>query len=186
MSQIPPDDQTERRRQNAPLREMIFRFFPQSVYTGTIIAGGDVDDGPQQLSTKSSDERALVHMLKGKRWTEIPLQFLDQHQGDFVLLAAEAFAAFIPAWLVFALDNDFTGAEYIVYTFAPRDPQGSSQIRQISIEMFQALSPLQRRTLLIFLQAIAMYDPSDYVRDYAEAAVDAVDNLISVFQTNSI
>jgi hypothetical protein len=186
MNQLLPDDRSERRRQVAPLREMIFRSFPPFTYSETIVAGGDygpLSDDPSQVIT--ADE-SLFYTLKGKRWTEIPLQFLDHHQGDFVLLTAQAFAAFIPAWLVFCIDNDFCGAEFIVYTFASRDPQSSSQIRQLSIEMFQALNPQQRRTLLIFLQAIAMYDPSPHIRDYAEAAAHTVDNLISVFQSNSI
>jgi len=177
-----PDHQERRESQLEMLREMIFRSFPQISYHGTIVAGGDRGS----WSAGHTEDADLIRTLKGTCWAQIPADFLARNQGNFVLLTAKAFAAFIPAWLVFALENDFSGAEFIVYTFSPLDLQASGPTRPLSVEMFRALNPPQRRALHLFLQAVMEHDGKSHVRDYAAAAADTVDELISVFESGTI
>ncbi len=181
MKEYWPAERHALKSQIEPLRQMILRSFPPSFYFGTVVAGGD--DGPWIPSTQGdpADDEDLFRMLKHSRWTDVPADFIDNHLGAFVLLTAPAFAAFIPAWLIFSLENNLKGAEFIVYTFAP--PPGTTQIRPLSIEMFRALNPQQSRTLHTFLQITAAHDRSHIVREQALAAADAIDKLISVFES---
>ena len=177
MKEYWPAERYALRQQIEPLRQMILRSFPPSLYYGTVVAGGD--EGP--WNTATHDDEDLFRMLNHNRWTDIPAAFIDRHLGDFVLLTEPAFVAFIPAWLIFSLENNLKGAEFVVYTFAP--PLGTTQIRPLSIEMFRALTPQQRRTLHAFLQVTAAHDRSHAVREQALAAADAIDKLISVFES---
>src|ERR1700737_1896289 len=100
------------------LRNMILRTFPSFIYSGTVVAGGD--HGPW---TEAIHDEDLYRTLKLQRWTDIPPGFIERHPGDFVLLTAPALAAFLPAWLIFSLDNSYQATEFVAHTFAPQDPQ---------------------------------------------------------------
>ena len=183
MKQSWPVERYALQSQIEPLRQQILRAFPPSPYDGTIIAGGD--DGPWIPAPHGtpSDDEDLFRMLKHSSWADIPADFIAHHLGAFVLLTASAFAAFIPAWLIYSLENNLKGAEFVVYTFGPIDPSGSTQIRPLSIEMFRALSPPQRRAVHAFLQATAAHDRSYAVREQAVTAAEAIEKLISVFES---
>jgi len=180
--QAPQATISEVRRQLEPLHEMVFASFPPVTYYGTVVAGGDEGPWPGD----ETDDEDLFRMLKQRRWTDIPADFINRHLGAFVLLTAQAFATFIPAWLVFSIDNNFKGAEFVAYTFAPTDLDGPTHIRPLSVEMFRVLTPLQRRTLHLFLQAAAAHFSATPLGNHALAASDTVDSLISVFEANRI
>ena len=182
MKEYWPVDRYALKSQIEPLRQMILRSFPPSFYFGIVVAGGD--GGPWIPSTQGdpADDEDLFRMLKHSRWTDVPADFIEQHLGAFVLLTESAFAAFIPAWLIFSLENNLKGAEFVAHTFAP--PAGTTQIRPLSIEMFRALNPQQSRTLHAFLQITAAHDRSHLIREQALAAADAIDKLISVFESS--
>jgi hypothetical protein len=186
MKQSWPVERYALQNQIEPLRQQILRSFPPSIYAGTVIAGGDEGPWIPAPAGTPSDDEDLFRMLKHSRWTDIPADFVDHHLGAFVLLTAPAFAAFIPAWLIFSLENNLKGAEFVVYTFGPIDPTGSTQIRPLSIEMFRALTPQQRRTVHAFLQITAAHDRSYAIREQALTAADAIEKLISVFESSRL
>ena len=178
----PHETSFEIRRQLEPLHEMVFASFPPVTYYGTVVAGGD--DGP--WPGDETDDEDLFRMLKQRRWTDIPADFINRHLGAFVLLTAQAFATFIPAWLIFSLEHNFKGAEFVVFTFGPQDLDAPTHIRPLSVEMFRVLTPLQRRTLHLFLQATAAHLATSPLGNHALVASDTVDSLISVFEANRI
>jgi hypothetical protein len=63
--------------------------------------------------------------LSSKRWDELPIPFLD-HTCSPTLLTAEAFQAFVPAYMLRALDH-LTGEravlEFTVYSLCPADQE---------------------------------------------------------------
>lgn len=192
MPEQTPYESDQRRRHVNALCEAIFYAFPPEPYTGTILAGGDTFPG-HDYPHEAQPEEDIVRSLKHQRWTHIPASFLERHLGDFVFLTAEAFTAFIPAWLLFALDNDNQGGEFIAYTFAPDEVHEASpnenpsqlQIRPLTVEMFRALTPPQRRVIRDFLIYLSEHHASDFIADRAAAAVDTVSNLITVFEPES-
>jgi hypothetical protein len=183
MKEFWPVERDALKREVEPLSQRILDAFPPVTYKGTVVAGGDQGPWVPAPSGLPSDDEDLFRMLKHSRWTGIPADFIDDHLGAFVLLTAPAFAAFIPAWLIYSLQNNLKGAEFIVYTFAPIDPS-STQIRPLSIEMFRALTPPQSRILHTFLQLTASYGRSSPVREQALTAADAIEKLISVFESS--
>jgi hypothetical protein len=166
-------------RQLHKLSENILRSFPPQDLNIAILAGGD--KGPWTLDQLHEED--LLHNLKGRRWTQIPPEVIARHLGDFVLLTAEAFATYIPAWLLFALYNHNQGGEFVAHTFAPEESNGSNLIRPIAVDMFRALRRTQRLVLRDFLIYLAEYHESDLVADRAAAAVDAIADLITIFES---
>lgn len=175
---MPANGSDAPRRQRKILCERIFQSFPEVVYRGVILAGGDQNAAtPHPFHMED-----LLHNLKSKCWTQVPPEFVERQLGSFIHLTAGAFAAYIPAWLLYSLAHDNHGAEFVAYTFAPEDAHGKTVIRPLSVEMCRALTPLQRRALLDFLIYQSEYLASDAMADRAAAAVDAVASLIAIFE----
>ena len=177
----PSLNQSDNRHQMKILSERIIRAFPPVHQRGPILAGGD--KGPWTL--EQFHEEDLLNHLKGGFWTQVPPEIIARHLGDFVLLTADAFATYVPAWLLYALYNDNQGAEFIAHTFTPQEADGSRKIRPLSVEMFRALTPLQRSALRDFLIFLSEFHPDDYIADRAAAAVDAVADLITIFKSST-
>jgi hypothetical protein len=178
------------RQQLESLWNKIVRSFPPTLPDAPILAGGDEIPTPSghnanPLPPSPPDHQDLLRSLKDQRWDHLSPEFVERHLGDFVLLSAPAFAAYIPAWLLFSLGHTLQGAEFIAYTFTPDEMQSSSRIRSLSVEMFRALDPTQRRVLRDFLIYTAEFHPSDYVADHAAAAVDAISDLIAIFEPDA-
>jgi hypothetical protein len=178
MMLLPVNGSDAPRRQRKVLCERIFQAFPDVVYGGSILAGGDQN----AVTSQPFNMVDLLHSLKDKCWTQIQPEFIERQLGSFIHLTAGAFAAYIPAWLLYSLSHDNRGAEFVAYTFAPDDAHGKTVIRPLSVEMCRALAPSQRRALLDFLLYQSEYLVSDAIADRAAAAVDAVASLIAIFE----
>ena len=85
-------------------------------------------DGP--ITICECDECTQMRKeLRHKRWDEISNAFLDFTCSP-VLLTPEAFAAFLPAYMLRALDDlspHAVVAEFTVYSLCPNDPEESGE-----------------------------------------------------------
>ncbi len=93
------------------IREQIRRAFPPSVFEGAV-----TDCNCEECTD-------IGHALNGKRWDEVPDSFVDFTCSP-VLLTPEAFAAFLPAYMLRAL-NDLEARtvvlELTTYSLSPYD-----------------------------------------------------------------
>ena len=156
------------------LRQSIQRAFPAETYTGRITPYDDRLDNPDL-----DDEKDLHEALKGRRWTEIPQQLLQNQPDGYVLLTAEAFAAFIAAWLMRSLENidgENEVRHFVVYAFSPKHDLVPDTTAFV-LHRLRALSPEQRETLRSLLMDFAQQDPSAFQRKLASDAVSLIDTL---------
>ncbi len=120
------------------------------------------------------EDQLLYQGLLGRTWKEISGQFIREHPGGLVLLTPEAFVAFLPAWLLFALD-DMAGENevrsFVIYVFSPKTellPNTSSGIR----DRFGNLNAEQQKTTRKFLAYCYIQEQSEFLRARAKDAVD--------------
>src|SRR5580692_10235429 len=65
---------------------------------------------------------ALREELRGKRWDQIPAEFVDFNSGSLSLLEPDALVAFLPAWLwrsMETLGQKTVLAEFTLYFLCP-------------------------------------------------------------------
>ena len=88
------------------LREAILRTFPAERYAGKITNyDNDCLLELTQDSESLDDEKYFYEAVSGHVWTEIPKGYLQREPDGFLRLSDEAFAAFLPAWLMESLEN---------------------------------------------------------------------------------
>lgn len=171
------DDNIENREQEVrtdDLRKLIRRAFPADIYDGVITKYDEKLEDPEL-----DDEKELFEKLKGKKWTDVPQQFLDSQPDGYLLLVDQAFVAFIAAWLTRSLDNisaENNVRDFVVYSFGPKRnlvPDTTGFIRQRLI----ALDSRQRDVLHALLKEFAQTDPSAFQRTLALEAVALIDSL---------
>src|SRR5438270_12079349 len=71
---------------------------------------------------KCDEGRELLSELPGKTWTEVPSSFIAENSLSLPLLEPDALVAFLPAWLIHAvekLDQDNQVLEFTLYFLAP-------------------------------------------------------------------
>src|SRR3954451_3095627 len=93
------DDNRPKDKQQAALVESIQSSFPSVPFFGKVTPV----DG--EWTPEVDDERALYDVLVGKKWTDIPSEFIRSQPDGFELLTDEAFQVFLPAWLRYSLEN---------------------------------------------------------------------------------
>jgi hypothetical protein len=158
------------------LREMLYSSFPPAVYHGSITSI-DNDPFPEEIYNGENilDEEAdLYDNLKGKQWTDISDEVIARNEQGYLFLTDEAFAEFLPAWLLRSLDNlgdENRIREYLIYTFGPKAgsfsyPWGIAN-----------LNKQQRRTLRSFLESFLVYEPSPFIREGAENLLQEFDKM---------
>jgi len=176
---------SKRTRQLDALREMVYSSFPPVVYNGAVIHDGEDKEAspwPEELD----DDEDLFQKLKGRQWTNIvSVEFFQRHPDGYVLLSDQAFAAFLPAWLLFSLEDEGGGGEpreYLTYMF--RDPQkdGDSPNLRVQLDARQIrrvlkLNALQRETLRAIIKDSAEHHPSNFVRDSAATTLARLEKL---------
>lgn len=151
------------------LREMVRRAFPADPYFGNVT---NYDKDLQQELTEKNEaldeDQDLYRMLRGRGWTEIPKYFLYSHPDGYVLLSEDAFSAFLPAWLLRALDNVEAEDEvrnFLVYAFS----NTAQQLRHLNQE--------QRRTVRALLAEFAGRGTEAPVRKLIPQAIEYLDRL---------
>lgn len=75
-------------------KENLIRAFPPTPFTGVITNKCDC-----------SECDALRQILPGKRWDEIPNEFIDFNSSSLCLMEPETLKAFLPAWLLRSMET---------------------------------------------------------------------------------
>jgi hypothetical protein len=120
---------------------------------------------PYQWSQQIDDDLDLSRVLKGKAWPSLPADLIELHALNLPLLTPSALAAFLPAWLLRALEENGEKVvrEYVVCLFSPHNPEANWQIRSRE-ERLSILTEPQRHALAEFLILVCEHEASEYVR----------------------
>lgn len=147
---------------------------------------GNVTPHDDKLISKLAEDQAILEddqdvfkALKGHKWTEIPNEILESQPDGYVLLADEAFAAFVPAWLLRALDNIDGESEvrnFFVYAFSPKHDMVPNTT-EIVLHRLRLLNVEQRSVVLSLLTEFTKRGTTRFVRDLATKAVNLFDKL---------
>jgi len=92
-------------------RRRLISAFPPRSFFGEISTHDECDDGIE-----------LRRELPGKRWDEVPPEFVEYNSGSLPLLTPDALTALLPAWLlrsVETLDQESVLAEFTMYFLCP-------------------------------------------------------------------
>ena len=99
---------------------------------------------------------ALRLNLPGKRWDEVPPEFIDFNSGSLPLLLPDALAEFLPAYLIRSmetLDQDCVVAEFTMYFVCPgNEEEGWDEERVAGLVSLFDLE--QRKAIADYMRAI--------------------------------
>ena len=105
-------------------------------------------------------------------WDRIPPEIIEEHYSALPLLSPAAFAYFLPAYLLYALDHftpDARPSESTVYSLAPNEPE-SDYMAEWHRERLRPLSAEQVEVLERFLDLVeADGEFGSYIDDLAPA-----------------
>jgi hypothetical protein len=151
------------------IRDQIRGAFPSTQYHGPITAC-DWDECKEI-------REALWH----KRWDEVPTSLIDLACSP-TLLTPEAFRAFLPAYMLRALDNlmdERVVLEFTVYSLCP-DPEPDNEIaREVKVtrlgERAKLMTPAQVEAIRSFLAFVAATaENREWFRPIVGAALDSI------------
>jgi hypothetical protein len=145
------------------LRTQMRAAFPDVAYAGAITPA----DG--KTGQDYDEHEALYNALHDKPWSQIPAAFIRGNAHGLVLLTAEAFVAYLPAWLNEGLVSPEV-AEVMVYTFYP-DP---AKNRDHMDQRMHAMSSPQSEVLAAFLAYCSQTTTSGFLKDHATQALEYV------------
>jgi hypothetical protein len=132
-------------------REKLIRAFPPKPFYGQVSLHNECDEGI-----------ALLKELPGKRWDEIPADFIDFNSGSLPLLEPKALVAFLPAWLlrsVETLGDKSVLSEFSMYFLCHKEEIAGR------VSLF---NDAQRSVVADFLRSIVGNDEVPYWQPYAE------------------
>jgi len=127
-------------------RERLTRAFPPQAFHGLISSHDECDGGI-----------ALRQELPGKRWDEVPGDFVLSNSGSLPLLEPSALQAFLPAWLLRSmetLDNQSVVSEFTMYFLCPGSEDEGWDEKGIA-EIVATFDAIQRIVVRDFLRSIA-------------------------------
>lgn len=160
-------EQASNGKSDQVLRASIIAAFPNSVFSGSITAV----DG--RTDRELDEEQALYNALYGKKWSDIEASFVSSYPDGISLLTDEAFAAFLPAWLIAALgDNEVRELVVFFFSSSAHEPSERRDRR------IQQLTLLQKKVLREFLTYCAEMEASEFVKEHARSAVEYVARFI--------
>jgi hypothetical protein len=140
-------------------RHRLTRAFPSQPFHGLISSHDECDEGI-----------ALRRELHGKRWGEVPAEFVDYNSGSLALLEPSALVAFLPAWLLRsmkALSDKSVLAEFTMYFLCPGHEDEGWDETSIA-ETVQLFDTAQRKVIGDFLRSIAESDTLGSWHAYAK------------------
>jgi hypothetical protein len=126
-------------------RQKLLLAFPPQPFRGVVSTHDECDDGI-----------SLRKELPGKRWDEIPPEFLDFHSGSLPLLEPAALQAFLPAWLqrsMETLDEPRVLSEFTMFFLSPGNEDEGWDEAGIA-ERAALFTPAQRVMVADFLRCI--------------------------------
>jgi len=157
---------------DSELTKRIESAFPATRCTGPITKFDN------QQGEEFDEDQFVFEALSGRTWKEVPRQFVREHPGSLVLLGPEAFSAFLPIWLLCAMEemnHENEVRELLIYSFCPKPdlvPDTSFLIR----DWLRQLNSEQRQTVRAFLAYCSSAEPSPFLRAHASRAVEFIDN----------
>jgi len=130
--------------------------------------------------SKPVEAAELSRELGGRPWNEVDSGFIETHGDWLVYLAPQAFAYFLPAWMVFGLDYHRAGyvADWTVSFFA--HPPASEPMTHVQSRMIDALDSQQKSAVIRWITyLIKAYPESDpgHLKKQGLDIEDAVYNL---------
>lgn len=149
-----------------PLQDQIQSAFPDFSFSGSITS---VDGAADEVL---DEEQAIYSELRGRKWSDIPVSFIQDFPDGFLLLTDEAYVAFLAAWLSYALKNAEV-REMVVYSFSP-DAHKRPDWRGRHIKL---LNSLQRNVLQAFLAHCAETESSKHVKQHAQTALQYIEGI---------
>jgi hypothetical protein len=164
------------------LRNAILRAFPDVVFEGQItLHDGEWPSKPDEDDMYEGqviygDEMLLYEGLKGRKWSDIPREFLEGMAIDFVLLTSEALVAYIAAWLMRSLEN-LTGGNDVRTHFINMFSQNRYEDRKLTVDLLRAFNAEQLATLRLFFVEFSKCEPLSFVRESAHNAATFIDSL---------
>jgi hypothetical protein len=157
------------------LRDAIVRAFPSVPFQGQVTH----HDGAwlPDLTEKNAihdDDMFLYEALHGRKWSDVPRDFVYAMPGEFVLLTNEALVAFLASWLVRSLENmdgENEVRERFVYAFSPIGTTKDSRVKR-----FRALNFDQRALVRSLLAEFSQRERSEFLRRHAASAIELIDS----------
>jgi hypothetical protein len=153
----------------ATLRQTITLAFPPVVFRGGITPM----DG-EARADEIDDDLDLRDNLRNRAWNEVAAAVIARHAGDLPLLTPEAFAAFLPAWLMRSLENlsgDNKVREFTVYEFCNTDAHPGLRAHQRI--RHSLLNAEQRRVIVDFLVLTSRCERDRFLRARAGEALSS-------------
>ena len=124
------------------------------------------------MENEELDEQRLLYAeLHAKRWRDISPDFIKAYPDGVVLLSDDAYAAFLPAWILCALEDEKV-RELLIYQFSPETPSDRIHHRVLQ------LTTTQRGALLEFLTYCISLEASHHIKEAARKAVVFVSRLV--------
>lgn len=161
----------------ADLRNALREAFPVVAYSGPVTRhDGAWLPALTEENAIHDDDMFLYEGLKGKNWTEVSPELLQNFPDGFVLLTDEALVAFLPAWLMQSLDNilgENLVREFSIYAFSP---SGSSVV-DTKVHLLHALNSKQRAAVRGILCEFARNEMNAFLKEHARAAVQLIDGV---------
>lgn len=140
-------------------RGRLVRAFPPAPFFGTVSGSCECDECV-----------ALRLNLPGKRWDEVPTEFIDFNSGSLPLLLPHALVAFLPAYLLRSmetLDQEGVVAEFTMYFLCPgNEKEGWEEDR--AARLVSLFDPEQRKAIGDYLRAVVERSDLRYWHVYAE------------------
>ena len=120
------------------------------------------------------DDLDLRDKLSNRAWNEVTAEIIGMQAADLPLFTPEAYAAFLPAWLMHSLENlsgDNEVRDFTVYEFCRHDPHPALQEHQRIRHAL--LNAEQRKGVVDFLVLVSNRERDQFWRAKAEEALSS-------------
>lgn len=126
-------------------RRKLIRAFPPQPFHGLVSSHDECDEGI-----------ALRKKLPGRRWDEIPVDFVDFNSGSLPLLEPAALIAFLPAWLLRSMEtlwDESVLSEFTMYFLCSGSVDEGWDEKRIA-EIINLFDAAQKAVVSDYLRAI--------------------------------
>jgi hypothetical protein len=153
----------------ATLQKTIILAFPPTTFRGGITPA----DG-EAWAAEIDDDLDLRDKLSNRAWNEVTAEVIGMHAADLPLLTPEAFAAFLPAWLMHSLEDlsgDNKVRDFTVQEFCRHDAHPTLQEHQRIRHAL--LNAEQRKAVVDFLVLVSNRERDQLLRACAAEALSS-------------
>ncbi len=149
-------------QQLGALRDSIRTAFPAGIFEGQVTPFDGAFIEP------NDEEELLFKALKGRKWTDLEPELLTSLVDGYVFLTDEAYRAFLPAWLTFALgnlDGENEVRSFILYSFGR------------TAQRLRALRREQRAVVRTVVAYFGEREQNDFLKEHATQALEYMEKL---------